>query len=88
MKVLERNDIHKKNLIEIAKKEMKENIAYIEKSEKEAHKNDMPKRKPVVKKKGVQKQVQEKKKRSKLKIIRKQTTKRHQTKLDTHCSIF
>ena len=87
MKALEKNDIRRKNLIEIAKKEREENIAYIEKSEKEARKNDMPKRKPVVKKKGVQKQVQEKKKRSKLKIIQKQTTKRHQTKLDTHCSI-
>ena len=61
MRALEKNDIRRKNLIEIAKKEREENIAYTEKSEKDARKNDMPKRKPVIKKKDALKQTKEKK---------------------------
>ena len=50
---LEKNDICRKNLLEIAKEESAENIDYIiEKSKKEnALKNIMPQRKPVIKKK-------------------------------------
>jgi len=48
---LEKNDIRRRELISDAKKEKEEKDAAMKQSEKEARQNDMPKRKPVAKKK-------------------------------------
>ena len=48
---LEKNDLRRKELIEVAKKEKEVQHSLIRQAEKEARQNDMPKRKAVIKKK-------------------------------------
>jgi hypothetical protein len=67
MKKLDENDLRRRELIDIANKEKEANFIEIIKAEKEARQNDMPKRKPVGKKKDKLVEVKDEEKSNNLK---------------------